>query len=81
METRVLLYSQPDCRACGSAKEFLARRGVRYKEKNIRGDYQALYELIDDLGSRQTPTLVVGERVIAGYDPAEYDAALTAVGE
>jgi glutaredoxin 3 len=81
MGTRVLLYCQPDCPSCRTAKEFLASRGVDYEEKNIRGDYQALYELIDDLGSRQTPTLVVGERVIAGFDPAEYQAALIAAGQ
>jgi protein-disulfide isomerase len=51
---------------------------VLYEEKDIRADYQTLFELIDDLGSRQTPTLVVDNRVIPGFHPAEYEAALAA---
>lgn len=49
-----------------------------YEDKDIRADYQALFELIEEFGSRQTPTLVVGERVIPGFRPEEYEAALAA---
>jgi glutaredoxin len=49
---------------------------VEFEEKNVRGDYQALYELIDDLGSRQTPTLLANGKVILGFDPRGYEAAL-----
>jgi glutaredoxin len=49
---------------------------VEFVEKDVRKDYQALYELIDDLGSRQTPTLLVDKKVILGFDPREYAAAL-----
>ncbi|MDE3137893.1 MAG: hypothetical protein KGL59_15035 [Acidobacteriota bacterium] len=51
---------------------------MEFEEKNVRGDYQALYELIDELGSRQTPTLLVDRKVILGFDPDEYTAALGA---
>ena len=51
---------------------------MEFEEKNVRSDYQALYELIDDLGGRQTPTLVVNEQVIFGFDPDGYAAALAA---
>ena len=47
-----------------------------FEEKNVRGDYQALFELVEELGSRQTPTLRVGSRVILGFDPAAYDEGL-----
>ena len=45
-------------------------------EKDVRSDYQALFELVEDLGSRQTPTLRVGDRVILGFDPVAYDEGL-----
>jgi hypothetical protein len=54
---------------------------VVYQDKDIRADYQALFELIEDFGSRRTPTLVVGERVIPGFRPEEYEAALVASRE
>lgn len=50
-------------------------------EKDVRKDYQALYELIDDLGSRQTPTLLANGKVILGFDPDGYEAALAASAE
>jgi glutaredoxin len=54
---------------------------VEFEEKNVRSDYQALYELIDDLGGRQTPALVAGEQVIFGFDAERYEAALAAGAE
>ena len=51
---------------------------MEFEEKNVRSDYQALYELIDELGGRQTPALVAGEQVIFGFDAGQYEAALAA---
>lgn len=59
-----------------SAKEFLSSRGVPFEEKNIRSDLEGLRELVEDVGSRVTPTLVVGSKVVVGFDAAEYEAAL-----
>ena len=59
-----------------SAKEFLSSRGIPIEEINIRNDAERLRELLEDLMSRATPTLVVGGKVIVGFDPAEYEAAL-----
>jgi glutaredoxin len=61
---------------CVTAKEFLSSRGVEYEEKNIRQDPDALRHLVEGLRSTSTPTLVVGERVLIGFDPVEYSAAL-----
>jgi hypothetical protein len=54
---------------------------VKFQEKDVRRDYQALYELVDDLGGRQTPTLLAGEQVVFGFDPERYEAALAASRE
>ena len=59
-----------------TAKEFLSSRQVEFEEKNIRADSGAMRELVEDLSSRSTPTLVVDGKVVIGFDPAEYDAAL-----
>jgi glutaredoxin len=73
----VILYSQAGCPACAAAKQFLAAQGVTYEEKDIRGDPEFLRELVDDLKSRTTPTLVVGEKVVMEFDP---DKFLDAIG-
>jgi len=59
-----------------AAKEFLSSRGVRLEEKDICNDAEALRELVQELHSRATPTAVFGTKVVEGFDPAEYEAAL-----
>ena len=39
-------------------------------------DLNALEELVEVHRSRMTPTLVIGERVILGFDPRELDELL-----
>lgn len=51
-------------------------RGIAFEEKDIRADPEALRELVEDVRSSVTPTLVVGDKVVMGFDPAEYEAAL-----
>ena len=59
-----------------TAKEFLSSRGIGFEEKDIRSDPESLRELVEELQSRATPTLVVGDKVLVGFDPAEYEMAL-----
>jgi len=59
-----------------TAKEFLSSRQVEFEEKNIRADPGAMRELVEDLKSRSTPTLVVDGQLVIGFDPVEYEAAL-----
>jgi glutaredoxin len=73
----VILYSQPGCSSCVVAKEYLAAQGVSFQEKDIRSDPEFLRELVEELKSRTTPTLVVGEKILMGFDP---DKFLDAIG-
>ena len=72
---RVLLYSQPGCPPCYAAKQFLQARQVAFEYKDVQADPTALRELID-LNSRSTPTSVVGDEVMIGFDPAKLDSLL-----
>lgn len=51
---------------------------MQFELKDIREDPAALRELMEGLQSRATPTLVVGDTVIMGFDPEQYQAALAA---
>lgn len=77
---RVVIYTQPGCGACTTAKKWLAERDVDFEERDIRADDEYKRELVQDLNSRSTPTLVVGDRVVMGFDAAEYEKALDAAG-
>ncbi|ACO34266.1 MULTISPECIES: glutaredoxin domain-containing protein [Acidobacterium] len=65
---KVTLYSQPGCPPCFAAKAFLQSRNVPFEYKDVQADPAALQELLA-LDSRSTPTLVVGEEVMIGFDP------------
>ena len=72
---RVLLYSQAGCAPCFAARAFLLSRKIAFTYRDVQADPQAFRELMD-LGSRSTPTLVVGSEVMIGFDPAKLDALL-----
>lgn len=72
---RVILYSQPGCAPCFAARTFLLSRKVPFEYKDVQADPQAFRELMD-LGSRSTPTLLVGAEVMIGFDPERLDAML-----
>lgn len=72
----VVIYTRPGCRACRQVKAYLARRGVRFTERNVADDPAAMQELLAR-GSLMTPTIVIDdEHVVIGFDPARLDALL-----
>jgi len=72
---RVLLYSQPGCPPCYAAKLFLQVHEVPFEYKDVQADPVALRELME-LNSRSTPTIVVGDEVMIGFDPDRLELLL-----
>jgi glutaredoxin len=44
--------------------------------KDVSSDQQAVLELVRTYQSRSTPTIVVGEEVMIGFDPERLDKML-----
>ena len=72
LNMQIHLYTEPGCCACVEAKTFLISRGISFEERDIRSNPEFLRILNDDLDSCTTPTLVAGDRIIVGFDQAEY---------
>lgn len=53
-------------------------RGAEIEIRDIRSNPEFVRELVEDLKSQATPTVVIGTRVIIGFDPQAYDIALGA---
>jgi glutaredoxin len=71
---RNYFYTEPGCAACMDAKKFLISRGIPFEERDIRTNPNYLRILTEELESRTTPTLVLGDRIIiVGFDRAEYE--------
>ena len=44
--------------------------------KDVSSDQQAIFELVRTYNSRSTPTIVVGDKIMIGFDPAKLDEML-----
>ena len=71
----VLVFTQPDCRACVRLKGFLVEKSVEFKELNVRNDRGALLDLLDR-GFRSTPVTIINGEAIAGFSPDHIAAIL-----
>jgi len=76
MKSRVILFTQPDCPPCQIVKLFLTERGVAFEERDITRDAAAVRELTEKYNSHSTPTLVIGEEVMIGFNPERLDEIL-----
>ncbi len=59
------------------AKAFLSERGITFQVKDVSADREAVRELVGKYQSRSTPTIVVGEEVMIGFDPDRLEKMLT----
>lgn len=64
----ITVYSKPACVQCNATTRALDRQGVDYTVIDVSEDAQA-YALVQDLGYRQVPVVVAGERHWAGFRP------------
>ena len=49
---------------------------MQFEERDVAADFGAVRELIGKYQSRITPTIVVDEEVIIGFDPERLNQAL-----
>jgi len=73
---KIVLYSHPDCPPCHIVKLFLEEKGVAYEERDVAADPDAVRELTEKYHSHSTPTLVIGEEVMIGFNPERLDEIL-----
>jgi glutaredoxin len=74
--TSVELFTTSWCPWCKKAREFFASKGISVVEHDIDTDRSALARKIGMDGDKRVPTVVIGGKVVRGYAPAQYEAAL-----
>jgi glutaredoxin len=57
-------------------KAYLSGRGIAYEDRDVSNDQSAVQDLVYKYGSRSTPTIVVGDDVMVGFDPERLDQLL-----
>lgn len=74
---RVIVYSGPGCPACGTAKTYLRRRGVSFREVDIARDQHAAQRLVRRSGQMAVPQIDIDGHLIVGFDQAKIDRILS----
>ena len=74
--SKIVVFTQPDCPPCHTVKAYLADKGLEFEERDVTTDKEAVRELVETYQSRSTPTIVIGEDVMIGFDPEELDQIL-----
>lgn len=54
-------------------KAYLSERGIAFEDRDVSRDEQAIEELVYKYQSRVTPTVVIGDEVIIGFDRDRID--------
>jgi len=65
----VQVYTTAWCRDCRAAKQFLDQHGVAYTEINVDADSTASAELVNRVGKRAVPQLVIDGEWFQPYKP------------
>lgn len=68
----VTIYTTSSCVYCKMTKEFFAKHGISYTERNVATDQAAAQEMIDKSGQMGVPvTVITGDgkdQIIVGFD-------------
>jgi glutaredoxin len=69
LQSKVIVFTQQDCPPCAWVKNFLAQRGVQFEERSLDAGLSVVRELTQKYKSQSTPTVVIGDEVLIGYNP------------
>lgn len=64
----VTVYSKPNCPQCTQTKKKLEQRGIEFHVVDISLDHNAA-QIVTDLGYRQVPVVVTGDKHWSGFRP------------
>ena len=74
---RVIVYSGSGCPACGTAKAYLRRQGIRFRDIDIARDQHAAERLVRRSGQMAVPQIDIDGHLVVGFDQAKIDRLLS----
>lgn len=77
MATRkIIVFTQPDSLPCEATKLFLRDRKAKFEERSVEDGEEVVRELQDKYNSQSTPTVVIDDQIVIGFDPERIDELL-----
>lgn len=74
-KSSVVMYSASWCPYCAKAKSYFAENNIAYTEMDIEKSPLAKQQY-EQLGGGSIPKVLIGDRMIVGFIPKAFDAAL-----
>ena len=71
----ITMYSTSWCPHCKRARSYFAERGIAYDDVDIEANEKNQREF-KELGGGGVPLIIVGDKVMRGFDPQRMDALL-----
>jgi len=72
---QILLFTQPGCLSCELMRVYLEAREIAFEERDVTTP-ENRRTMTETYQSNETPTLVIDEEVLTGFDPALLDQLL-----
>ena len=72
---QVIMYTTSHCPACKAAKQYLAQKGIPYREIDVEASRDGM-EAFQKLGGHGVPLITVGEKKMEGFNSQELEKML-----
>jgi glutaredoxin 3 len=76
--SEVVVYTTPTCGYCHQVKQYLAERGIPYREVDVAANSQAAAEMVNLSGQRGVPVVLIEGQVVVGFNRPRIDELLAA---
>ena len=73
---KVTIYSLPGCPYCHLAKNYFKQKGIVYDDIDVSEDEDAKEEMIKRSGDTAVPQIIIGKKLIVGFDAEAIEDAL-----
>jgi len=78
-KTNVVLYGTDTCPYCIHARAFLRGRNIAFIDRDVSASDENRREFAQ-LGRKAVPVILVGERLLTGFNPDDLESALIKAG-
>jgi len=76
----IILYTKTGCPWCKGVLDLFAEKGVKFEEREVRGNENYMNELVAKSGQQKTPTMDLDGEITADSDREQIAAILKAKG-
>jgi glutaredoxin 3 len=75
-QPQVIVFSTPTCPHCRSAKRYLKKKGVQFRDIDVSRDRSAARDMVRLSGQQGVPVIKIGGKVIVGFNRPKIDRIL-----